>query len=255
VLPIFNQLPCACFKWRYLLFLSLFASELYLLLAPSPSTLSPSPFVDATTSHATILDVVFPKRTVYQHVLLLHQVFFFLSVALSRVAPVLFPSLMRGDPIMDQQIVRAMAERLGALAKTTERECKWIITFLGTSIKFWYIPILFLTIVSIMLDTELVAIHEIPVITSELNTLPRSPEMLKSDIMHALTMEMEDVIVENKLKSEVGPVKTAWDLAVDKEMRKKVQGRRLQEMVDKLPLQPPETGQVKIHNRARSLSI
>ncbi|KAG2137300.1 DnaJ-domain-containing protein [Suillus cothurnatus] len=199
--------PSPIAAWRYLLFLSLFASELYLLLAPSPSTLSPSPFVDATTSHATILDVVFPKRTVYQHVLLLHQVFFFLSVALSRVAPVLFPSLMRGDPIMDQQIVRAMAERLGALAKTTEREF------------------------SIMLDTELVAIHEIPVITSELNTLP------SSDIMHALTMEMEDVIVENKLKSEVGPVKTAWDLAVDKEMRKRVQG------------------QVKIHNRARSLSI
>ncbi|KAG2347455.1 DnaJ-domain-containing protein [Suillus weaverae] len=222
--------PSPIAAWRYLLFLCLFASELYLLLAPSPSALPPSPFVDAAASHATILDVVFPKRIVYQHVLLLHQVFFFLSVALSRVAPVLFPSLMRGDPIMDQQIVRSMAERLGVLAKTTEREF------------------------SIMLETELLAIHETPMVTSELSTLSRPREMLKSDIMHALTIEMEDVVVEHKLKSEVGPVKTAWDFAVDKEMRKRFQGRRSQEIADKLPL-PPKTGQVKIHNRARSLSF
>lgn len=247
-----DKLPRACFKWRYLLFLCLFASELYLLLAPSPSTLPPGPFVDAATSHATILDVLFPKRIVYQHVLLLHQVFFFLSVALSRVAPVLFPSLMRGDPIMDQQIVRAMAERLGALAKATEWECKWIITFLGTTIKFWYTPIFLLTLVSIMLDTELLAIHETSMVTSELSTLPQPHEVLKSDIMHALTMEMEDVIVENKLKSEVGPVKTAWDFAVNKEMRRRVQGWRLQ---NKLPSPPPETGRTKTHNRARSLSF
>lgn len=251
----FDQLLCACFKWRYLLFLCLFASELYLLLAPSPSTSPPSTFVDAATSHTTILDVVFPKRIVYQHILLLHQVFFFLSVALSRVAPVLFPSLMQGDPIMDQQIVRAMAERLGALAKNTERECKWAITFLGTSIKFWYTPIFLLTLVSIMLDTELLAIHETPMVTSELSTLPRPRELLKSDIMHTLTMEMEDVAVENKLKSEVGPVKTAWDFAVDKEMKKRVQGRRLQEIAHRLPSPPPETGQGKIHIRARSLSL
>lgn len=223
--------PSPIAAWRYLLFLCLFASELYLLLAPSPSTLSPSPFVDAATSHAMILDVIFPKRIVYQHVLLLHQVFFFLSVALSRVAPVLFPSLMRGDPILDQQIVRSMAERLGVLAKTTERE------------------------LSIMLDTELLAIHETPIPGPELSTLPWPREMLKSDIMQALTMEMEDIVVENKLKSEVGPVKTAWDLAVDKEMRNRIQSGRLQEDTDKLPSPPPEIGRVKIHNRARSLSF
>lgn len=223
--------PSPIAAWRYLLFICLLASELYLLLAPSPSTSPPSTFVDAATSHATILDVIFPKRIVYQHILLLHQVFFFLSVALSRVAPVLFPSLMQGDPIVDQQIVRAMAERLGALAKNTERE------------------------LSIMLDTELLAIHETPMVTSELSTLPQPHELLKSDIMHTLTMEMEDLVVENKLKSEVGPVKTAWDFAVDKEMKKRVQGRRSQEIVDQLPSPPPETGQGKIHIRARSLSL
>lgn len=222
--------PSPIAAWRYLLFLCLFASELYLLLAPSPSALSPSPFIDAAASHATILDVAFPKRIVYQHVLLLHQVFFFLSVALSRVAPVLFPSLMRGDPIVDQQIVRAMAERLGALAKTTERE------------------------LSIMLDTELLAIHDTPMVTSEMSTLSRPQEMLKSDIMRVLTMEMEDVVVENKLKTEVGPVKTAWDSVVDKEMRNRDQGRRLQKIPNKLP-SPPETVQVKLHNRPRSLSL
>ncbi|KAG0708700.1 DnaJ-domain-containing protein [Suillus ampliporus] len=189
--------PSPIVAWRYLLFLCLFASELYLLFAPSPSALSRSPFVDAAPSHATILDVLFPKRVVYQHILLLHQIFFFLSVASSRVAPVLFPSLMQGDPAMDQQIVRAMAERLGALAKTTERE------------------------LSIMLDMELCAIDETPMVTSQTSMLPPR-ETLKSDIMRVLTTEMEDVVVENKLKAEVGPVKTAWNAAVDKE-RKRVQ--------------------------------
>ncbi|KAG1739109.1 DnaJ-domain-containing protein [Suillus paluster] len=223
--------PSPIAAWRYLLFICLFASELYLLLAPSPSALSPSPFIDAAPSHATILDVLFPKRVVYQHVLLLHQIFFFLSVALSRVAPVLFPSLMRGDPAVDQQIVRALAERLGALAKTTERE------------------------LSIMLDMELRAIHETPMVTSQTSMPPRPREVLKSDIMRALTMEMEDVVVENKLKTEVGPVKTAWDAAVDKERRKRVQGWRLQGIADKLASPPPDTCQMKLHNRARSLSL
>jgi hypothetical protein len=40
---------------------------------------------------------------------------------------------MQGDPAMDQRIVRAMGERLGALAKTTERECEWTSTLLYIS--------------------------------------------------------------------------------------------------------------------------
>ena len=102
---------------------------------------------------------------------------------------------------------------------------------------------------------ELHAIHETPTVTSQTNTLLRPPEMLESNIMRALSMEMEDVIVENKLKSEVGPVKTAWDAAIEKGRRKGAEDWRLREIADKLPSPPPETCRMKIHNRARSLSM
>ncbi|OAX42810.1 DnaJ-domain-containing protein [Rhizopogon vinicolor AM-OR11-026] len=222
--------PSPIAAWRYLLFLGLFASELYLLLAPSPSALPPSAFVDVSQSRATVLDILFPKRIVHQHILLLHQIFFFLSIALSRVAPVIFPSLMRGDPAVDQRIVLAMGERLGSLAKTTERE------------------------LSIMLDMEMHAIHETPMVASQTSAL-RSSEILNSDTMRVLAKEMEDVIVEDMLKSKVGPVKTAWDAAIGRERRKRAEDWRLREIADKLPSPPPETYRMKIHHRARSLSM
>jgi hypothetical protein len=73
-------------------------SELALILGPSiispgPTSLSSSP----TTSqqppsiHSNFLTLLFPRRVVYQHILFLHQLFLFLSVAVSKVAPVLFP--------------------------------------------------------------------------------------------------------------------------------------------------------------------
>lgn len=44
-----------------------------------------------TSIPLTILTTVFPSRVPYQHVKLLHQLLIFFSIALSRVAPVLFP--------------------------------------------------------------------------------------------------------------------------------------------------------------------
>jgi hypothetical protein len=85
-------------QWRYLLFIGLFALELYLIVAPTPWML-------------------FPQRVAYQHILLLHEVFLFLSVAVSRVAPVLFAGEGDGD-------VRAVGARMGELARGIERECE-----------------------------------------------------------------------------------------------------------------------------------
>ncbi|THV06153.1 hypothetical protein K435DRAFT_645671, partial [Dendrothele bispora CBS 962.96] len=78
--------------WRYLLFFTILASELAFLVYPSPSpssTLFPDPAVGF--SYRTIFHVLFPYRVAYQHILFLHQMFVFLSVALTRVAPQLFP--------------------------------------------------------------------------------------------------------------------------------------------------------------------
>jgi hypothetical protein len=215
--------------------------------------LSPSPFVDASPWRATILDILFPKRIVYQHILLLHQIFFFLSIALSRVVPVLFPSLMRGDPAVDQKIVRAIGERLGGLAKTIEWECECTIEQHISSKVLKCACDFDLIAVSIMLNMEMNAIHETPMVSSQ-TSAPLSPEILKSDMMRVLEKEMEDIIVEDMLKSEVGPVKTAWDAVIDKERRKRAKDWRLRETANKIP-PPPETCQVKMHNRARSLSL
>ncbi|KAH9047321.1 hypothetical protein EDB84DRAFT_510187 [Lactarius hengduanensis] len=69
--------------WRYTLFFGHFASELSLLFSPSPS----SPEYQGYS----VLSLIFPTRLAFQHIRLLHQVFMFFSIAVSRVAPVLFP--------------------------------------------------------------------------------------------------------------------------------------------------------------------
>jgi len=69
--------------WRYTLFFGHFASELSLLFSPSPS----SPEYQGYS----VLSLLFPTRLAFQHIRLLHQVFMFFSIAISRVAPVIFP--------------------------------------------------------------------------------------------------------------------------------------------------------------------
>lgn len=106
------------------MFVATFAIEIYLLLAPSSKLTEPSPFVDHKPWHGTIFNRVFPYCVTYQHVRFLHQTFFLISVALSRVAPVLVPSLVYDNPATDRQVLKAMAERLDVLTKSTEQESK-----------------------------------------------------------------------------------------------------------------------------------
>jgi len=69
--------------WRYTLFFGHFASELSLLFGPSPSSLEFQGY--------SVLSLFFSTRLAFQHIRLLHQLFMFFSIAVSRVAPVLFP--------------------------------------------------------------------------------------------------------------------------------------------------------------------
>ncbi|KIJ15550.1 hypothetical protein PAXINDRAFT_77189 [Paxillus involutus ATCC 200175] len=215
--------PSPIAAWRYLLFISMFALELYLVLSPSPSP-SPAPsaytFIDQAPSHTTLLNTLFPKRVAYQHILFLHQIFFFMSVALSRVAPVLFAGLMSIDGEVEGGAVRAMGERIAVLANAVERERKFYVD------------------------------------------LP--PEHLDESTMQALMLEMEDILVENKLKSEVGPIRSAWDKAVATSLNEK-RSRRGEEKgavfsgVWGAPAQAEPTRLVAArgrgHHRARSMSI
>lgn len=118
-------------QWRYLLFIGLFALELYLMVAPS-STLSGasgSAFVDKVAPQWMPFESVFPRRVAYQHILFLHEIFWFMSVAVSRVAPVLFVGMMQADEDVEGNVVRAMGGRIGELAKGVEREGEYAISF------------------------------------------------------------------------------------------------------------------------------
>ncbi|KIJ66030.1 hypothetical protein HYDPIDRAFT_110158 [Hydnomerulius pinastri MD-312] len=120
--------PSPVSAWRYLLFFSSLALELYLLLSPSPSFSSslsnstPYVFPDHTPPTTSLLTMLFPNRVAYQHVLLLHQVFFAASVALSRIGPVLFAGSGTGSMEEEGKMIRALGERILGIGQGVERE-------------------------------------------------------------------------------------------------------------------------------------
>ncbi|KAK0459377.1 DnaJ-domain-containing protein [Desarmillaria tabescens] len=163
-------------QWRFILYAAFLFSEIALLVSPSPS---------ATQSNSTILHSFFPQRVAFQHVLFLHQLFFSLSVAVSRVAPRLFP-----EP-PDQTVVEL--EKLHALAGMADREA------------------------SMLLHTELHSVHPVTS-SSEKVSLSRMRPLLEpsSDVMDELSKEMENMIIETNIKKDAGPLKTIWETAVQK---------------------------------------
>lgn len=99
-----------------MLYLSLLAAEFALLFYSSPSPNSTLLFADPSTgAQKTILHVVFPQRVAFQHILFLHQLFMFLSTALTNVAPYLFPD----DSPSEYDV---LFQKFNALAGAADRE-------------------------------------------------------------------------------------------------------------------------------------
>ncbi|KAF4563094.1 hypothetical protein EYR40_007184 [Pleurotus pulmonarius] len=184
--------------WRYMLYLSLLVSEVSLILSPSP-TVSPSSFTSAFPDPAispapqTLLHIIFPQRVAYQHILFLHHLFVFLTIALSRVAPMLFPStditsFLRGKG------GKMFMDKLNAIASVTDKET------------------------AIMLHAELHAAHRLndDDLDADRPTLSkmRPRTELDDDVMEALTREMRDMIIEANVKKETGPIHRAWKDAI-----------------------------------------
>ncbi|KAL0577688.1 hypothetical protein V5O48_004292 [Marasmius crinis-equi] len=166
--------------WRYLLYWSFFALELSFILYPIPSSSSPV----TELSLKNLFHVIFPYRVPYQHILFLHRVFMFLSIALSRVAPRLFPD----DPRSEYEIV---IQHLAALAGFGDREA------------------------SMILHTELHVAHshdgEINASLSNLQPCPPSAE-----VMDALAKEIENMIIETNLQSNLPPLQNARQAAIER---------------------------------------
>lgn len=180
------------FQWRYTLYFGHFASELSLLFSPSPS----SPEYQGYS----ILSLVFPTRLAFQHIRLLHQVgsliiphlsvlsaypsyqvFMFFSIAVSRVAPVLFPDAAddASSPVLAHGAV-AILEKIKNADRERESLPHVLFPFLNT-----------LPLVHSMIESQVI--------------LPVKPPGSKGagdpdeHSLALLTREMENLVIENRL--------------------------------------------------------
>ncbi|PFH50451.1 hypothetical protein AMATHDRAFT_145074 [Amanita thiersii Skay4041] len=198
--------------WRYTLYASLFIAEMALILSPSLYSLSPSltslpssssfssnsssnlfSLLTPTLTPKTLLHTLLPSSYItYQHINLLHQLFLFLSVSLTRVAPHLFPA-DNNDPRLDIVLL----DRINALSALADREA------------------------SIMVHTTL---HTISDSTPEDSSRPTLARMYPSKpppptTLVTLAQSIESLIIEANLKKEeVGPLRAACEAAL-KRMR------------------------------------
>ena len=120
------------------MFASLLVCELLIILTPSPLPVNTRVFLTnltSTSNHGTFLHTIFPHRVTFQHVKFLHQVFMFLSIALNRVAPKIFP----GEP----KVPAGVIDRIRNLAALADREGDPIFCFpiydLLTTTHFYFI--------------------------------------------------------------------------------------------------------------------
>ena len=68
--------------------------------------------------------LLFPEHVQYQHILFLHQLSIFISVALSRVAPILFPKSKEED--WDAKNWRTLLEQNNQIAMTLDTESRLV---------------------------------------------------------------------------------------------------------------------------------
>ncbi|TCD65568.1 hypothetical protein EIP91_002488 [Steccherinum ochraceum] len=181
--------------WRFLLFAALFTYELVFLLSPSPSPasntdLSAFLFTDpASPSHNSILGLLWPNRVAYQHIRFLHALFMLCTVAVSRVAPVLFP--MPQD--VDSKMLLNEFNKLNGLAQAADAEA------------------------SSMIQIEMHSIHGTDASFPQVPAIERPSD----EVMSLLTHEMENMVIESKLRKEAdaGPLATTLKMAVERKKR------------------------------------
>jgi hypothetical protein len=180
-------------KWRYTLFFGHFASELSLLFSPSPSSHEYQGY--------SILSVLFPTRLPFQHIRLLHQVcyfviyrfqstyltvlflqlFMFFSIAVSRVAPVLFPDASDdASSVLLAQSAAVILEKV----KTVDRE--------RTSRTTLFVFHTLTCVVQNMVEMQMLSMKPMGSKRSD------DPD---EHTLELLTREMEHLVIENRLAS------------------------------------------------------
>ena len=182
-----------------------------------------------TTHTRTLLTTLFPNRLPFQHILFLHQLFISISIAITRVGPVIFPGLATSKAGKDNlEWIRPVTERLVVLAQMAEKE------------------------VSRMLAVELRAMHGVPPEerpdalieatpadrppTTQHSTfnIAHQPRKWDPEIMGRLTREMENMIVDKELRGHP-MLGTIWEGVV----KNKYEELRLRRLRTQSQLQPP----------------
>ncbi|RDB25090.1 hypothetical protein Hypma_007420 [Hypsizygus marmoreus] len=232
--------------WRYLLYATLFVAEISLILSPSPSAapsasssfsfLSPSTtglrgLATTYTTH-TLLHTLFPQRINHQHILFLHQLFLFLSIALSRVVPVLIAAFAPAEPnaAFNQEVLQNVANLVAVADRETSISVHTLLHSIGS-------PPSSLS----SLGTNDTQPHEgisslarprpfeVPPSVLDLLASPSSPsssssltekETQNSHPLTLLTREMEELIIEANIKKEDGPLRSVWEAAVRRGRRR-----------------------------------
>ncbi|KAA1476486.1 hypothetical protein DENSPDRAFT_785166 [Dentipellis sp. KUC8613] len=152
--------------WRYFIFFALAISEVCLILSPPLSSKETFP----QNSH--ILSYIFPTQVPFQHILFLHEVFVFTTIALSRLAPVLFPEGAEEASI--SKLAQAVADRVKSIDSELYTQ----------------------------LQAELLSIQ--PSHSADEST--GVPNAADADTMDTLTREMENMIIEGRLAHEGGDI-------------------------------------------------
>ncbi|PPQ88960.1 hypothetical protein CVT25_005059 [Psilocybe cyanescens] len=220
--------PSVISFWRYVLFAALLAGELSFILSPfpaSPSNINPpspslfsflrplSPSSASSTALSlssslaptSFLQTLFPQRIPYQHILFLHQVFMFLSVAVSRVYPRVL-MLFSEDGSVDANgngkqldaMEKAVWERVYGTLAIADREASVILHTILRSVSPPNSP----TPTQPYHDPTLARMH------------PLSPAQTL-EALEKVSPEIRDLIIEANIKNQTaGPIAEAWDAAL-----------------------------------------
>ncbi|KAG6899392.1 hypothetical protein C0993_010611 [Termitomyces sp. T159_Od127] len=220
--------------WRYLLYMTLFVAEISLILSPSPSTLPTSKpafegLLTTYTTH-TPLHTLFPHRLIFQHNLFLHQLFVFLSFALGRVVPVLISAFSPNNslsPVQANEMVRQILQLVSIADRETSISLHTLLHSIASPESSASSP------PSTPADPHedisslarprqfVIPPHVLDLSDPRTQNQPRptSSEILgeaenKGHPLVQLAREIEELIVENNIKKEDGPLRSAWEAAV-----------------------------------------
>jgi len=209
--------------WRNLLLCTLFFLEFFLIVN--------SPSGDALGNYSFFpLSTLFRKRVPYQHTLFLHQLYMSVSIAISRVIPVLLPATRESVHTSDvaMSAVKPIVDKLAFLATMADRE------------------------VSRMLSAEIRSMHGASALPSSLNATSsshdsfatsESPFVPSNNTIAALTSEMENLIIDKQLQSH--PIlRGYWDAAIARQRHEhdeRLSNSRLPSPPKSLsPVEPPK---------------